>query len=324
MKGEIIPAGDTAPLTRALNLEDVGAFLRLYVADGDASPQTIRAYQSHISQFVQWARSAGMDPLDPSDRLILLYRRFLVESEYTRGTIGVKLSAVGALYNAMMHHGMVQVNPVEGIGPPRSHTDPKDRILQWMFSKADVRAILTAIPQTPGGTRDRAIVTLGFVHGLRVSEVVNLALSDYDPKSLRLFIRASKGKRDRIIILVKSTIERVDRWLTERRKIAPSDEPALFVSLSPNNEGGALTTAGVRYVFNLHTQTAGLRMVGRSFHGLRHGHATEAIRGGANPHTLAQEMGHASTQTTDKYVHVAASIDDNPADLLELDDPEDT
>lgn len=309
------PVAVADPLAR---LDDL---LRLNVAGGDASLQTLRSYATHIGQFVDWCAEEGVDPVRATYHDMLLYRRFLVECDYTRATIGVKLSAVSAIFRALVRAGHRADNPVDGIKPPRQTTSTRDRILAQLYTAEEIAQILAVIPKdTPAGLRDAAMVWLGYGHGMRVSEVVGLDLGNLHMAALppSLDIIAGKGRKDRVIYLVDRSIIHLEAWLACRRGIVENpDSGPLFVCLSRRKRGHRLTTSGARYCLNLHAKAASLYRPGRSFHGLRHGHATEATRRGIPLRVLADEMGHASLDTTRQYVHVADALDENPAMVLD-------
>lgn len=300
-------------------LNALADFLRINVAGGDASAATIRAYFTHIRQYVEWAQDYGLPPSQATESDIALYRRHLVEQAYSRGTIAVKLSALRRFFDAAIWRGLRQDNPAAGLRPPADRTSRADRIRRKFYSAVDVETILAQIDVAgPAGLRDAALVMLMFYHGLRISDAVGLDLEDYKPRSSPplLTIRSGKGKKDRTNILIPETIRAVDAWLAARETLNRhhlDDWPALFICLSNRNRGGRLAAGGARQTFNRYAQAAGVYAPGRSLHGLRHGHATEAIKAGVPPIVLAREMGHASIATTEQYVHVAQSITNNPA-----------
>ena len=79
-------------------LADFGKFLRLRVADGDASPATIRTYHSQAGQFVTWCRELGVNPATAVEDDVIAYRSFLVGAGYSRSRVALKLAVVRRLY----------------------------------------------------------------------------------------------------------------------------------------------------------------------------------------------------------------------------------
>jgi site-specific recombinase XerD len=115
-----------AELARGDILNAFAAFLRLNVAQGDASPQTVRSYHAHVGQYVAWCDEEGLDPAGAHEEDLEAYRRRLVEADYARGTIGVKLSVVHRLYQAAVWRGLRADSSAEGLPVPRQATHAKD------------------------------------------------------------------------------------------------------------------------------------------------------------------------------------------------------
>ena len=110
-----------------LRVSDFGKFLRLHVADGDASPATIKSYWSNARQFVGWCQENQVDPATATEDDIVEYRRALVD-EYERGTVATKLAAVKRLYEAIAWRGLRSDNPAAGLRAPRDRTDRSERV----------------------------------------------------------------------------------------------------------------------------------------------------------------------------------------------------
>ena len=98
-------ARDRAELATTDILGAFAAFLRLNVAQGDASPETVRSYHTQASQFVAWCGDHGLDPAIANETDLERYRAHLVAEGYERGTIAVKLSVVRRLYEAATWRG---------------------------------------------------------------------------------------------------------------------------------------------------------------------------------------------------------------------------
>lgn len=320
MKGEIVRA-DMSGLqpsdTTGDLLERLGTFLRLNVAEGDASEHTIRAYQMHIVQFVEWCEDENVHPALATEDDVALYRRHLAQ-EYARNSIAVKLSAVRRFYEAAMWRGYRNDNPAAGLKPPRDHTTTRDRILDRYLSPEEIERLLKA-PDGETKARDLAMIGLMYYHGLRVSEIVALRIADVvlsgDP---RLNVVNAKGGKSRVLMLIDITIAQLGSWMTARQEVAPDSDPEspLFVSYSHNGKGSALTTDGVRYVVNGYLQDIGIYRPGLSCHALRHAHASHVAAAGGDITALSSEMGHASPETTMVYRHVVDAIRENPASVL--------
>jgi len=296
-------------------------FLRINVAQGDASEATIKAYLTHISQFVEWCRSAGVDPATASETDVARYRHFLSsEAGHTRSTIGVKLTALRQFYQAAVWRGLRDDNPADGLRAPPDHTSRADRIIERYLSPQEVQALLDAPDlDTPTGRRDMAMMSLMYYHGLRASEVAHLEMLDIkngDPP--RLVIHESKGRKTRTNTFVGVTARRVQAWLKDREALwTRQSGSAVFLSLSKAQSRKPISVSGVRWVVKRYLKALGLYEQGLGPHALRHAHITHALAAGADLHAIAREVGHSSTDVTGVYVHVVQALLENPASFLE-------
>jgi site-specific recombinase XerD len=108
--------------------EIFGRFLRLYVAEGDASPATIRTYYAQATQYVAWCQQQGVSPSTAAENDIIAYRKYLVETGYKPTTIALKLAVVRRLYEAIRWWGLRNDNPAAGIKAPRDRTNREERV----------------------------------------------------------------------------------------------------------------------------------------------------------------------------------------------------
>lgn len=295
-------------------------FLRLNVAEGDASPNTIRAYWTHAGQYAAWCAAEGIDPRAADENTITEYRRYLVKQEYKRDTIAVKLQAVGRLYEAMLWRGLRADNPAAGIKPPTDKTAPEDKI-KFLPLAALPRLLELCNPSTARGWRDRAMVALMAKKGLRVAEVAGLTLDalelDRDPPQVTV---TGKGKRSRTVYLTPAIAAVLAGWLERRAAVAAEGERALFVTLHPNPHqaaGGPISARSARRAIDRLLERAGLKREGISCHSLRHTFATWSVAGGASIPAVSADLGHSNIATTGVYAKIADKIKGNPTAYLE-------
>jgi len=283
-------------------------FLRLNVADGDASPKTIASYQTEVRQYSQWCEAEGVSPARADEDNIRDYRRYLIETNYTRGTIGTKLAALKRFYEAAVWRGLRPDNPAAGIKAPKDKTAPEDKIK--FLPLAGFKQILNITDNE----RDTAILALMGMHGLRVDEVCRLSLDDLTLSDPAQILVTGKGNKQRRVHLVATSEKVLRTWLKLRPEVETS---SVFVSQSRNVPPGPLTTRAVRYVVDKYLDHAGLKDAGISCHSLRHSFATWSLAGGAKLEALSAVLGHSSIQTTLVYAKVVDKIKENPARYLE-------
>jgi site-specific recombinase XerD len=184
-------------------LADFGRFLRLHTAEGDASEHTIRSYHSNARQFVAWCQEQGVNPATATEDDVIAYRKSLVDANYARGTVAVKLAAVRRLFEAACWRGLRQDNPAAGVKAPRDRISRDEKVKYLPLD--GLKRLLTA-PEGDGlkARRDRAILALMGVHGLRVAEVAGLQVGDLDLDAGTVKV-TGKGQKTRTVYFVEST-----------------------------------------------------------------------------------------------------------------------
>ena len=153
------------------------------------------------------------------------------------------------------------------------------------------------------GHRNRAIIEVLFSCGLRVSELVNLKLSD-------LFIQEQyvrilgKGSKERLVPISPRAIKELDYWFMDRRemKIKPGEEDFVFL----NRRGAHLTRVMILIMIKETAVAAGIQKT-ISPHTLRHSFATALLEGGADLRAIQAMLGHESIGTTEIYTHIDMS-----------------
>jgi site-specific recombinase XerD len=298
------------------NLTEIfGRFLRLHVAEGDASPATVRTYHSQATQFVTWCQQCELSPATATEEDIIAYRKHLVEAGYRPTTVALKLAVVRRLYEAIRWRGLRHDNPAAGIKAPRDRTSRDERV---KYLPLEGLKRLLAAPQGDGplARRNRAILALMGVHGLRVAEVAGLQTEDIGLSTGEVRV-LGKGRKIRTVHLIDHTVGLLAAWLDLRQTLALDGVSALFVVVGPNGTGTALGPRGIRYLVDKSLSDLGLKAEGISCHALRHSSATWARAGGARLDAIAGMLGHASVTTTSVYARIVDKISENPARYLE-------
>jgi integrase/recombinase XerC len=295
------------------------AFLEHLRLNRNASPHTVRAYESDLGQFVEFtARARGRPPGELSiddfgtdgvrDFLGELYRR-----GNSRASAARKLAAVRTFARYLRREGAIEGDPAALVGTPRA-----EQTLPRHMSVDEMGALLeTPDTSVPLGRRDRAILELFYASGLRLSELVGLDLEDVNLGS-RLVRVLGKGAKERIIPFNTSAAAAIRAWLADRAALMAGsastgagagrrgrgrrgDDP-LFV----NARGGRLTSRSVHRLVARHVRACSTRF-GISPHALRHSFATHLLERGADLRAIQELLGHAQLSTTQRYTHVNAA-----------------
>jgi site-specific recombinase XerD len=207
---------------------------------------------------------------------------------------------------------------VDGDAPDVSALDQIRRILAIPIKKTESRlvrhltveemqAILDAPdPSTWDSIRDRAMLHLCYAGGLRVSELIGVALDDLTFQPQPKVLVHGKGRRERCLPLWKTTTSAVRAWLAARET---ARGPELFV----NARRESLTRAGVEYILRKHVATAQHRCASLaakrvSPHVLRHTCALTVLQATKDLRKVSLWLGHAHVQTTEIYTRADPSV----------------
>ncbi len=316
---ELARAQGQSPAPMGQELEAAFAdFLRLDVAQGDASPETVRTYLGQLRQYLAWCASEGLHPAAVTEDDLKGYRAHLVAEGYRRSTIATKLAIVRRFYQMAQARGYRQDDPARGLKAPADHTD-RTELVKWLPLVA-VKHLLNAPDTTTAkGLRDRAILALMALHGLRTVEIHRLNVEDVDLAAGQLTV-LGKGKRTRVILLVDVTAQYLEEWLNAR---GSSPDPALFISLhwgghkgKAGEAGKRMSRRGIRATVDGYLAALGLKANGVSCHALRHTFATLSKAAGADLLAISKALGHSSVTTTQIYADIVDKAANNPARFL--------
>jgi len=158
--------------------------------------------------------------------------------------------------------------------------------------------------------KHKSFFQLAYGGGLRISEIAALRIKDVDSESMRIFIRAGKGKKDRYTLLSNECLCTLREYWTIYRPKHP--EGLLFLGTDKRK---CITTGGIANAFYTGISRVGITK-DVSMHSLRHGFATHLLEDGASIFQIKELLGHASLNSTAVYLHLANTTDGvvSPAD----------
>lgn len=206
------------------------------------------------------------------------------------------VSGIKAFYKFLIYSNELKADPTELLQMP---TLP--RHLPEVLSVEEIERILAVIDLSkPEGQRNRAIVETLYGSGLRVSELVNLKLSniDFDQHFMRV---EGKGSKQRLVPLSEPAEKAIKLWLYDRNLLEIKRGQEDFVFL--NRRGHKLTREMIFIITKRLAAEAGIQKT-ISPHTFRHSFATHLLEGGANLRAIQEMLGHESIITTEIYTHM--------------------
>lgn len=244
------------------------------------SPHTMRTYSIEFSHLLQLIKSYPVQDL--SKKQLRAYFLHCSETlKLSESAINGKINAVKFYFEQVLHQ------PKMFFDIPRPK---KPQRLPKMLSQNEVRKIISAT----SNLKHKIILKLCYGMGLRVSEVVNLKVTDIDSDSMRVRIEQAKGKKDRIVILPKSI-------LNELRAYYKVYKPQKY--LFEGQHGGQYSVRSTQNVFKNAMKKARIRK-NIGIHGLRHSYATHLLENGTDMRFIQKLLGHNSIKTTQIYTQV--------------------
>jgi integrase/recombinase XerC len=288
------------------------AFLEYLRLNENASPHTVRAYDSDLTQYLTFLSSRlsrRVSELTASDLDHVNARAFLGDLNNrgnSKASAARKLSAIRAFGRYLRREGVLDGDPAALVGTPkREQRIPAHLAVDEMSKLLETPDCSNAL-----GRRDRAILELFYASGLRLSELVGLDLEDVN-LTARVVRVLGKGRKERIVPFNRSAADALRAWLADREQFrTPPRESArsrrtrepLFL----NYQGGRLSTRSVDKLVRRYVTACSTRY-GISPHALRHSFATHLLEAGADLRAIQELLGHARLSTTQRYTHVNAS-----------------
>lgn len=264
------------------------------------SGNSIEAYQRdirHLARFIQ-SQEKERNPFeiqidDLTQFLQQLYKMGIGARSQARIISGIK-----AFYKYLLVEALIDHDPTELLEGPRLQ-----RKIPEVLSYEDIQSMLAAIDlSTPQGTRNRAMIETLYACGLRVSELIDLKLSNYFPEFSYVKV-IGKNNKERIVPIGETAVKHIQLYLEGIRRPMTNIHPEHSNILFLNRRGKKLSRV---MVFMIVKETAKLAGIEKkvSPHTFRHSFATHLIEGGADLKAVQDMLGHESITTTEIYTHL--------------------
>jgi len=263
------------------------------------SPNSIEAYEMDLNKLHEWWSKAGISrPMEDAtyDDLQTFVYDYFAHSQLSSRSQSRILSGVHSFYRFLLYQHYRDDDPSELIEMPR-----REMHLPETLTIEEVDRLVGAIDlSTPEGHRNRAIVEMLYGSGLRVSELVDLKLSDMYREEQYMLIHG-KGSKQRLVPISQETEKWFSYWIEDRSHlpIQPKQEDYAFL----NRRGHQLTRMMIFTIIRRLAEAAGITKT-ISPHTLRHSFATHLLQNGADLRVIQQLLGHENITTTELYTHL--------------------
>ena len=278
--------------------DSIDEFIRFLAVERGLSQNYQLSTQRSLTEFAEWC-AAKKRISHPRSVTLPMMSEYLAERKragLSASSIKLVVVALKIFFRFLASKAIIERDPSEALALPRI-----ERYLPETLNELQVEQFLEKIDtKAVHGLRDRAMIELLYASGLRISELANARLENFnfDERMVRV---TGKGNKTRLVPVGRKACEALAAYLsTERPKmVKPRSSSEIFLS----ERGTKLTTARIWQIVKKHAKRAGLEKNVYP-HLLRHSFATHLLSNGADLRIIQEMLGHADISTTQVYTHV--------------------
>ena len=276
------------------NREDsnLRSFLNYLLVDKGLSNNTAKAYEADISSFFQWLDNEDLKYKNLQEDHINQYISFLFQRKMRSSSVNRKISSIKSFYIFLVKRNFLKNSPLNDLVTPK-----QEKYLPESMSEAEVDKLLNS-PDVSNKieNRDKAMIEMLYATGMRISELVNLKITDVDMK--RCVVKVfGKGSKERLVPFGETALDSLRSYLNEREQ---SSSKEIFLS----NRGKKMTRVAFWQRVKVYLIRENLKN-SISPHTLRHAFATHLLNRGADLRSVQLLLGHSDLSTTQIYTHIA-------------------
>ena len=273
------------------------SFLQYLQIEKRYSPHTVRSYLNDLDQFYAFLSSLGLpeDPVSATSHDIRAWIVSMLDNNYSTVSVHRKISCLRVFYRYMRKEGILKSDPLEKVVLPK-----RKKTLPVFIEEEALTRLLDNYSFGDGfaGIRNRTIIEILYLTGMRRSELVGLKDNDVDLAEGSVKVTGKRNKQ-RIIPLLKPFLARLQEYIKVRNdNVETLNNGWFFIT----DKGNKLYD---KYVYN--TVNSYLAMVTtiekKSPHILRHTFATHMLNRGADLNSIKELLGHANLSATQIYTH---------------------
>jgi integrase/recombinase XerD len=274
----------------------VDGYLEHVLIEKGLSENSLSGYSADLASLLAFLEEKSFRLEDLTERTLFLYLTYLRARGLQSRSLARHLSSLRGFFAFALDQRWYKEDPGHLLENPKL---PKK--LPEFLTREEMARVL-ALPDTATrlGMRDQAMLELLYAAGLRVSELIEMKVLDYDAQTglLRVF---GKGAKERLVPIHYTAQDVLGRYLLNTR---PAFRPAAdFMFL--NRSGKGLTRQGVWKLIKTYADKAGIKR-SISPHTFRHSFATHLLEGGADLRTVQMLLGHSDISATEIYTHIQA------------------
>ena len=275
-------------------ITEINDYIKYIYIEKKLSDNTKDAYKRDLNEFCNYLNNKSTYDVKTND--IRSFINYLSDNNIKDKSIARKVVSIRTFFDYLMKNNILDTNPCEKIELPKNK-----KVLPKTLNEEEVKKLLDFKPKTALEYRNLAMISLTYACGLRVSELVNLAVNDINfmDNYIRIY---GKGKKERIVPLADITSDILYHYINIYRdnllKGYLTDK--VFIS----NYGKQITRQGFFKILKKRALDVGIKK-NFSPHTLRHSFATELLVNGADLRSVGEMLGHENIKTTQIYTHLS-------------------
>ena len=275
---------------------EITSFLDSLQYEKKYSSHTIFNYERDLEGFKEYVQSKKIDYKNMNYSKVSEYLLHLSSKKYSPSSVNRHLSAIRSFYSYLLDEKLTNSSPFKAIHGPK-----KEKKLPNYLKYQEFLDLIDSLKDTALDMRNRMILELLFATGVRVSELINIKLSDINFKEQEIKVYG-KGKKERIVYFNNECQKVMSEYVLNARQEILNGKHCEFLII--NHFGKKITARGIEDIIDKCIQKSSLKHK-ISPHTLRHTFATLLLNEGMDIREVQELLGHARLSTTSIYTHVS-------------------
>tara|TARA_B100000963_G_scaffold94047_1_gene80993 strand:+ start:395 stop:1285 length:891 start_codon:yes stop_codon:yes gene_type:complete len=273
--------------------QNLRSFFNFLIIEKGLSKNTVKAYETDIKGFIKWINKNNQQSLlNIKESSVNRYISYLFSLKLKSSSVNRKISSLKSFYLFLLKKKLIRYSPFSEVISPK-----QEKYLPASMSESEVEKLLNSPDVSKDiEQRDKAMIEMLYATGMRISELVNLKITDIDMNRSVIKVMG-KGSKERLIPFGESASEALFNYLKIRKD---SSSKEVFIS----NRGRKITRVAFWQRIKVYLLRENLK-ISISPHTLRHAFATHLLNRGADLRSVQLLLGHSDLSTTQIYTHIA-------------------
>ena len=274
-----------------MNNEYINKYLDYLKYERKLSNNTYLSYSYNLNEYLKYIDNKNILNINPNE-----IRDFLYQDKISTKTRAHYLTVINSFYNYLLMNNVITASPTQTIKLPKL-----DKTLPEYLTIEEIDKIMNINPIKPIDYRNVAMLETLYATGMRISELVNLKISNIDlnEDTIRVY---GKGSKERIVPINEKSHNALENYLNNYRNYLLKSKTSEYVFI--NNLGGRISRQGFFKILKKICDEAAIKKT-VSPHTLRHSFATHLLNNGADIRVIQELLGHSNLTTTQIYSHLA-------------------